>query len=61
MNIRQISFYEEYYEIYDMAYEVVEEREEEKTVRFKMSTSKPKKLELKSVDKLINWEEEDED
>ena len=54
-------FYEEYYEIYDMAYEVVEEREEEKTVRFKMSTSKPKKLELKSVDKLINWEEEDED
>jgi hypothetical protein len=58
---RADKFYEQYYAICDMVDEMedIEQEEEEVHIYTKPYRQKSKKVELKSIDKLINWEDEE--
>lgn len=52
-------FYDEYYEICDIVDELGNLTPKEEHIYIKPRKKKPKEVKLKSIDKLINWEEEE--
>lgn len=57
---RADKFYEQYYTICDMVDEMEDTRQEEVHIYTKPYKQKSKKVELKSIDDILCWEDEDE-
>lgn len=53
-------FYTEYYDLWDRIEEMGSLEGEETHVRIKLKKTKPKKLELESIDAVVNWEEDED-